>query len=115
MKHRNTLLTATVSALLAIGTVNAAPVISRLTPPSQLFATGGAQSAPMIARFIPGQRFDLQATVRPDAGQTITKVQWYIDNKLYTPVAGTTSLVPATALTATVPNAGFLRCEVILI
>ncbi len=105
MKHRNTLLTATVSALLAISTVNAAPVISRLTPPSQLFATGGAQSAPMIARFIPGQRFDLQATVRPDAGQTITKVQWYIDNKLYTPVAGTTSLVPATALTATVPNA----------
>ena len=105
MKDRNTLLTATVSALLAIGTVNAAPVISRLTPPSQLFATGGAQSAPMIARFIPGQRFDLQATVRPDAGQTITKVQWYIDNKLYTPVAGTTSLVSATALTATVPNA----------
>lgn len=105
MKHRNTLLTAAVSALLAIGTVNAAPVISRLTPPSQLFATGGTQVTPMASRFIPGQRFDLQATVRPDAGKTITKVQWYIDNKLYTPVAGTTSLVPATALTATVPNA----------
>jgi alkaline phosphatase len=107
MIHRNTLVAATVASILAIGTnsVNADPVISRLTPPSQFFATGGTQSAPMIARFIQGQRFDLQATVRPDAGRTITDVKWTIDGKTYTPAAGTTSLVPATALTATDPNA----------
>ncbi len=29
----------------------------------------------MIARFLPGQRFDLQATISPDAGQTITCIR----------------------------------------
>ncbi|MDD5271705.1 MAG: alkaline phosphatase [Methylovulum sp.] len=107
MKHRHTLVAATVASILAAGldSAVAAPVISRLTPPSQLFATNGAQSAPQIARFVPGQRFDLQATVRPDAGRTITSVVWSIDGKPYTPAANTTSLVPATAITATVPNA----------
>jgi alkaline phosphatase len=107
MKHRNTLVAATVASILAAGinSANAAPVISRLTPPSQLFATNGAESAPLIARFIPGQRFDLQATVRPDEGQTITKVEWSIDGKPYTPTTGTNSLVPATLITATEPNA----------
>jgi len=107
MKHRNTLVAATVAAILAVGinSANAAPVISRLTPPSQLFATNGAESAPLIARFIPGQRFDLQATVRPDAGQTITKVEWFIDGRPYRPAFVTTSLVPATLITATDPNA----------
>jgi alkaline phosphatase len=108
MKHRNTLVAATVASVLAVNfsNSNAAPVISRLTPPSQLYATGGKQSAPMIARFIPGQKFDLQATVRPDAGQkTITKVEWSIDRRPYRPARNTTSLVPATAITATVPNA----------
>ncbi|HLO95518.1 MAG TPA: hypothetical protein VK195_14495 [Burkholderiaceae bacterium] len=38
----------------------------RLTPPSQRFATG--EPEPVIARFLPGQRFDLQATVLPDDG-----------------------------------------------
>jgi alkaline phosphatase len=107
MKHRITLVAATVGTMLAvnINNSNAAPVISRLTPPSQFYATGGTQSAPIIARFIPGQRFDLQATVRPDAGQTITKVEWSINGKQYSPRAGTTSLVSATAITATDPNA----------
>ena len=107
MKHRNYLVAATVASILAMGirTAYSAPVISRLTPPSQLFATNGTQSAPIIARLIPGQRFDLQATVRPDAGQTIVKVEWAIDGKPYIPRTGTTSLVPATAITATYPNA----------
>ncbi len=98
MKHRNTLVAVAVASVLAAG-INTANALSvtRLTPPSQLFATGGAKSAPMIARFIPGQRFDLQATVAPDFGQTISQVDWSIDGKAFTPVAGTTSLVAATA------------------
>jgi alkaline phosphatase len=105
MKHRNSLVAATVASILAVGisSANAAPVISRLTPPSQLFATKGAESAPLIARFISGQRFDLQATVRPDAGQSITKVEWLIDDKRYKPKKGTTSLAEATALTTATP------------
>ncbi|AXQ28008.1 alkaline phosphatase [Solimonas sp. K1W22B-7] len=68
----------------------AAPTVSRLTPPSELFRTSGASAAPVIARFLPQQRFDLQATVRPDAGQTITAVTFSVDG---TPVAGTVDLV----------------------
>ena len=52
-------------ACLASLCVQAAPTITRLTPPSELFSNG--QAAPVIARFLPGQRFDLQATIRPDA------------------------------------------------
>ena len=56
----------------------AAPSVSRLTPPSELFSSG--QTAPVIARFLPGQRFDLQATVRPDdAAKSITSAQFSID------------------------------------
>ena len=66
-------------------------VISRLTPPSELFATGNL--TPIISRFVVGQRFDLQATVQPDAGQTITSVGFLVDGA---PVAGTVSLTPAT-------------------
>lgn len=98
MKHRNTLVAVAVASVLAAG-INTANALSvtRLTPPSQFFATGGAKSAPMIARFVPGQRFDLQATIAPDAGQAITQVNWLIDGKAIKPVAGTTSLVAATA------------------
>ena len=59
----------------------------------------------MISRFIQGQRFDLQTTVRPDAGKTITKVEFFVDSASVgvanaAPVAGVvTSLVPATTLT----------------
>jgi len=77
----------------------AAPTISRLTPPSQLFATNGAESSPMIARFIPGQRFDLQATIRPDAGQTITAVQFSVDG---VPVSGLATLT-SSGLLPTLP------------
>src|SRR5437868_11631497 len=58
----------------------AAPSVSRLTPPSELFASG--KPAPLIARFLPGQRFDLQATLRPDdAARTITQAVFAIDGK----------------------------------
>ena len=49
---------------------SAAPTVSRLTPPSELFASGNP-NPPVIGRFLPGQRFDLQATVRLDAGTTL--------------------------------------------
>jgi alkaline phosphatase len=59
---------------------NAAPQVSRLTPPSELFSTG--QPTPIIARFLPGQLFDLQATITPDeASQRITNVTFSINGK----------------------------------
>lgn len=58
----------------------AAPTVTRLTPPSEMFSSGNA--APVIARFLPGQRFDLQATVRPDdASKTITSARFSINGK----------------------------------
>ena len=66
----------------------AAPTVSRLTPPSELFASGRA--APVVARFLPGQRFDLQATIRPDdATRAITSARFEIDGK---PVAAPLAL-----------------------
>ena len=50
--------------VLASVAAHATPTVSRLTPPSELFSSG--QNAPLIARFLPDQRFDLQATIRPD-------------------------------------------------
>jgi len=70
---------------------DAAPVISRLTPPSELFSTGNP--LPVIARFLPGQRFDLQATVQPDAGKTITAFRFAVDGVDLTPAAAVTSSV----------------------
>lgn len=55
-----------------------APVVSRLTPPSALFSFGDA-TPPVIARFLPGQRFDLAATIRPDEGTTITGAVFNVD------------------------------------
>ncbi len=85
----------------------AAPTISRLTPPSELFASGNA--APVISRFLAGQRFDLQTTVRPDSGQTITSVRFQVDGTVVATVspgvAGTTSMVSATAIQAAAPGA----------
>jgi alkaline phosphatase len=66
------------AAVFAALPVLAAPTVSRLTPPSELFASGNL--APVIARFLPGQRFDLQATLRPDEpGQTISAARFAID------------------------------------
>jgi len=67
-------------ATLVLLTANAmaAPQVTRLTPPSELFSSGNA--APVIARFLPDQRFDLQATIVPDAtDKSITKATFYMD------------------------------------
>ena len=73
--------------------LDARPVVKRLTPPSGLFAYGDP-APPIIARFLPGQRFDLQATIQPDAGQSIVSAEFLVDGA---PVAGTVTLSPATA------------------
>jgi alkaline phosphatase len=78
-------------AAASFSSVFAAPTVSRLTPPSLLFNTS-VSGAPYIARFLPGQRFDLQATVRPDAGQTITSAVFKINNVT---VPGTVTLLTA--------------------
>ena len=64
-------------AVLCVGSVLAAPLVVRLTPPSERFRTG--HSEPLIARFLPGQRFDLQATVVPDPGAQIQTVDFRVD------------------------------------
>ncbi|MEI6759417.1 MAG: alkaline phosphatase [Betaproteobacteria bacterium] len=80
--NRPTFLTQALSSL-ALATLAAssmaAPTVSRLTPPSELFASG--QPAPVIARFLPGQRFDLQATLRPEADKTITAARFLLNGK----------------------------------
>ncbi len=87
---------------------HAAPTVSRLTPPSELFASGRA--APIIARFLPDQRFDLQATVRPDqADQSITAARFAIDGKaldlpvsMHTCTTGCLPKVPTNAAIASI-------------
>lgn len=83
-------------ALLLLGalTASAAPTISRFSPPSALFSYGDA-NPPYIARFLPGQRFDLQVTVRPDASQTISGVVFKLNGNVIpgTVTATTTGLV----------------------
>ena len=99
MKHTILLATAGLCAFSALATrVEAAPAITRLTPPSALFTFGDA-NPPIIARFLPGQRFDLQCTVTPDAGQTITGVTFQVDNVT---VPGAVTLT-TTGLVATLP------------
>jgi alkaline phosphatase len=80
------------ATLAATPALDAAPVISRLTPPSALF-TFGDGGEPYTSRFLPGQRFDLQATVQPDADQTITGAKFYVDGKR---VQRPVSVMPAT-------------------
>ena len=63
------------------GPAQAEPSVLRLTPPSQLFATNGAESKPMISRFFAGQKFDLQATVAPEEGETITGFEFFVNDK----------------------------------
>ena len=81
-------------ALLASTLVEAAPTIRRLTPPSALFSLDDPEP-PYISRFVEGQRFDLQATISPDPGQTISSVEFSVDGQ---PVQGQTSFAPATAV-----------------
>lgn len=98
---------AVATALFAAAPRSHAATISRLTPPSQLFASGGTTSQPMISRFVPGQRFDLQATVRPDPNTTIASVRFVVDGEEVTtgPVnlqtTGLVAAVPAGTTVAT--------------
>jgi len=59
----------------------ASPNVTRLTPPSELFTSG--RSHPVIARFLPDQRFDLQATIKPDdESKSITGAKFLLDGIL---------------------------------
>ncbi len=79
--------------------------ISRLTPPSELFATGNPN--PVIARFLPGQRFDLQATVQPDPGLTISSYNFYVDdNWLNRPMYVLQQLIEAPLRTSKLEETG---------
>jgi len=69
----------------------AASAISRLTPPSD----PSLAPAVVISRFLPGQRFDLQATVQPDPGVTVTSVVFAVDGTPVTAASGASSLVTA--------------------
>ncbi len=84
------------ASLLALATALngavAAPSVSRLTPPSELFSSNNP-SPPVIARFLPGQRFDLQATVRLDAGTTLKSFVFLVDGVETHPAAATTGIV----------------------
>lgn len=77
-----TLLAATLTA-----SAYAAPTVTRLTPPSALFTYGDA-TPPYISRFLPAQRFDLQATIQADSGQSITNVVFKINGSSVASPAG---------------------------
>lgn len=96
-------------ALVIAATDVFARSVSRLTPPSELFASG--TTAPIIARFLPGQRFDLQATVQPDDGHTITAFEFYVDDvptrsDLTIPIGGNLVIYPSTVARSTVIETG---------
>jgi len=80
------------AAAVFVPPAQAAPAVSRLTPPSALFSFGDA-SPPIISRFLPGQKFDLQATVSPDAGQTIVAAEFRVDGVV---APGSVSMITAT-------------------
>ena len=80
------------AAALASFATQAAPSVSRLTPPSELFASNNP-NPPVIARFLPGQRFDLQATVRLDVGATLTAFRFLVDGVPTRIAPNTTSTV----------------------
>ena len=81
---------ASLSVLMALP-ASAAPVVTRLNPPSALF-TFNDPNPPYIARFATGQRFDLQATVQADAGKIITGGTFYVNNEALREVATVTAL-----------------------
>lgn len=83
MKVTNLILRGAIASALFVGvaSVDAASTISRLTPPSALFSFGDS-GAPYISRFLKGQRFDLQATVQPDTGKTVSSVVFKVDGEV---------------------------------
>ena len=97
--HPRFILLAATLLAAAFSAVSAAPIVSRLTPPSDLFSFKDP-SPPYISRFLPGQRFDLQATISPDAAQNIAGVKFYVNNS---EVPGVITLVRATVTTPALP------------
>jgi alkaline phosphatase len=69
----------------------AAPAVTRLNPPSALFTYGDA-TPPYVSRFMVGQRFDLQATVKADAGKVITGAAFTVDGSAVTGTTTVTSI-----------------------
>lgn len=90
--QRQALCIALTAALSALAAHAQAASVSRLTPPSNPLRA----SAATLARFLPGQKFDLQATVKPDAGQTVTSFQFTVDGNVVTPAAGTSRILTET-------------------
>ncbi len=76
---------------LVSGAAIAAPEVTRLTPPSNLF-TFGDPDLPIVSRFLPGQRFDLQATIQTDANLPPASVQFFVNGQA---VAGKVALTSA--------------------
>lgn len=72
------LLAITLAAASLASSAFSAPSVTRLTPPSALFTSGDA-TPPYISRFLPDQRFDLQATIQADAGQTISSASFKVN------------------------------------
>ena len=66
------------------------PMVTRLNPPSALFAYGDP-NPPYISRFVPGQRFDLQATIQADPSANVSSAGFSIDG---TPVPGDVTITP---------------------
>jgi alkaline phosphatase len=95
MKHQ--LIIKTFAAAILATSAYAAPTVTRLTPPSALFSYGDA-TPPYISRFLPAQRFDLQATIQADPGQTITSVVFKIN--------GTTAVSPGGAAGQAITSLG---------
>ena len=80
LHHRSALAAKSLLLALTLGATmaaQAAPTISRLTPPSN----PRLATATTLARFLPGQKFDLQATVQPSAGTRITRVRFAVDDQ----------------------------------
>ncbi len=96
------LLLASAAALLA-GSAFAAPTITRLNPPSALFSYGDTEP-PYISRFVPGQRFDLQATIQADPGTTITSAVFKVNGKTVaaSPAASALTAIGGDKFSATV-------------
>ena len=82
----------------------AAPVITRLTPPSNRDARG-TPIPPVVARFLPDQRFDLRVEANPDSGRTLTDVQFFVDGERVDSARGT--LGTRRASSNIVPGIGF--------
>jgi alkaline phosphatase len=95
-----------VAALVAFtASADAASVITRLTPPSVKFLDPADDAGPYISRFLPGQRFDLQATVQPDTGRTVSSAVFKVDGQT---VSGTVGVVKSLTLTGVTNPSGKL-------